>query len=383
MLCLPFFFTPGFMGNSLFVTVTQLPPSCPTSILYHRIQLWPNEELQTSNPACLAELLSMQYNVKRHIYDPIDGIDVDAGEFGPLSSLILSQYQTLMKYLQTQLGYVAEKNLFALPYDWRQYDVSLGEHGFFKRVQLLIEKVYEANQQKRVIIIAHSNGPAIMYGFAMNMTLAWRNKYIAGLVGLSGNFAGQLDCIEEFLWDRHTTVIPDRALDRQVQSTWEASYFCSAYPPTVPSRLVLVSTETASPSSTHNYTASEIPRLLSEYGQKEWSFRMQEAFSHPRMNRTAAPMIDLFCLYGTQVSTPWAYSFKGPILQEEYNVVTYGNGDGNQDDLDNRYCRIWKEPLTRAGHLFEAWEFPNVEHTHMSTDENVHARLAAILTHYP
>lgn len=104
----------------------------------------------------------------------------------------------------------------------------------------------------------------------------------------------------------------------------------------------------------------------------------------PGLDRTAHPLVDTYCLYGTNVSTTYGFVFSQNILEAEAVETLYMEGDGNQDIIDNRFCNVWASDTTaqQLGYVFEASEFPNVRHMQMYSDDNVMQKVREILEKY-
>ena len=49
---------------------------------------------------------------------------------------------------------------------------------YFERVTWLIEETYELNNNKKVVIMAHSMGGLMMLHLLQSKTQEWKNKYI-------------------------------------------------------------------------------------------------------------------------------------------------------------------------------------------------------------
>jgi len=78
------------------------------------------------------------------------------------------------------------------------------------------------------------------------------------------------------------------------------------------------------------------------------------------MNRTESPLVDTYCFYGIGVPTSLYYRFnRAPVLTRA-NYVGDGNGDGDQDYLDNEFCNTWANQLRDNGYSFVSTPFEGV-----------------------
>jgi len=62
-----------------------------------------------------------------------------------------------------------------------------------------VETTYEANGQKKVILLCHSMGSIMMLHLLQNKPQAWKDKYIRALVTLSGVWGGTVRALKVFL----------------------------------------------------------------------------------------------------------------------------------------------------------------------------------------
>jgi pimeloyl-ACP methyl ester carboxylesterase len=85
-------------------------------------------------------------------------------------------YKTLINYItKTFPGYIAGKNLFALPYDWR-LDLTAMEQAYeFDRLANRISQAVASNCGKKAVLIGHSMGTIVSLGLMQNPRFqAWR-----------------------------------------------------------------------------------------------------------------------------------------------------------------------------------------------------------------
>jgi pimeloyl-ACP methyl ester carboxylesterase len=88
----------------------------------------------------------------------------------------LAGYNKLATYItKTFPGYVAGKNLFALPYDWR-LDLTAMDQAFeLDRLASRIGQAVTANCGKKAVLVGHSMGTVVSLGLLQNPRFqAWR-----------------------------------------------------------------------------------------------------------------------------------------------------------------------------------------------------------------
>lgn len=63
---------------------------------------------------------------------------------------------------------------------------------FFPKLKSLVEKTYEMNQKKRVMLLAHSLGNLYVLYFLKMMTPQWKKKYVRSYVAVSAPIGGSV-----------------------------------------------------------------------------------------------------------------------------------------------------------------------------------------------
>ncbi len=391
----PILFLPGFDGNKLFGTITEdavLPSSCGDVKLpiNQPFELTGNPQLPTE---CIQNLLTLQFNSTTQKYSsPYKGFSVSTEQFGRFDT-ISSKYWMFAKIVETW-GYERHHNLFGVPYDYRYMsDNSLTSIGFIQQLQELIEKVYHLNNQRKVILIGHSNGGPTMYTFLTSAIInqAWKDKHIAAMIGLSGNFLGQMNALSSYLYN-------EDPIDQEMECSWESnvgSVTWGGYEGV--KDIPIVTTYYNQPEKEKNYTSqlNDLVSLFDSVGKYGWSDQVKtmygvnpidgSALPTNAMDRSAHPLVDIYCLYGSNITTTYSYVFNDNILTNESAAqVRRMGGDGDQDIIDNQFCQVWqqdKRPIVKEYH-FEAQPFPNVRHMEMYSNKDVMNKVHDIVLNY-
>lgn len=234
----------------------------------------------------------------------------------------------------------------------------------------------------------------------------------------AGNFLGQMNAYKAFTY---TTALGEQAMS----CSWEASYGSTPWGDYAPLKgLPMITTNDDTTTTTPVvYTPSlqdTYEMLLQAQGTAgDWASRLlavngyalrsvpdKTSFADPipstgavhnsdkegmkftkvgpGLDRTPHPLVDTYCLYGTNLSTSYGFVFPQGILDSAATETLYMEGDGNQDIIDNRFCNVWAQDATaqKLGYVFEATEFPNVSHMEMYSDENVMLKVRQILDKY-
>jgi len=154
--------------------------------------------------------------------------------------------------------------LFGVPYDYRfMSDEYYSSSGFIDNVKALIEKAYTINKGRRVFLIGHSNGGPTMYSFLTSKKVSqeWKDRYMAGMIGLSGNFLGQMNCITSFLYN------PDSS-NQEMAASWEANYGSVTWGGFEPALSANIVTTFANTPQEKNYSSSlvDVSQLFEDIG---------------------------------------------------------------------------------------------------------------------
>jgi hypothetical protein len=371
----PVIFLPGYSGSLLYATITDdrnIPSECHDASLPIGIpfRVLGNLTLEKNFPSCVQSLMEIQFNQDTNQFLPQEGIVITTkdGYEG-----IAPVYWPFAKTLEGW-GYQTHKNSYGVPYDYRYLSVeSFLSNGFISTLQKLIERSYHLNHESPAILIGHSNGGPTLYYFLEAMSVEWKEKYLSAIIGLSGNFLGQMNGIKSFIES-------DNEITQEMMNTWEAQYNSLTWGGYTPTE-VLVTTYSGTSLET-NYTTStnDIIALLEQTQHPDWIQRYKATSS--RNNRSLAPSgVDVYCLYGQGLNTSSSFIFSENILNPP-TETKYIDGDGNQDWIDNTFCQSWKSEVEDGGHIFEAQGYDGVHHMQMYLDDNVLISIREILEKY-
>jgi hypothetical protein len=388
----PVIFLPGFGGNSLYANVNDtsfLPNECFDGDNNSKVPLQedfivlPVSHLDTSEDQdCLYAILSLNFNSDTNEFLPLPGIKVGPHYFGNGFKGVSPYYWSLEKAL-VSWGYETNVNIFGAPYDYRiMSQASLVSSGFMSDMQQLVERASEMNDNSGVFLISHSNGGPQSYSFLTAMTQQWRDQYIAGIIGLSGNFLGQMNGYKSVFY-------ADNMNRFNMIASWEATYSTCSWGSYDGFKDIgpLVTTFYGTEQET-NYSVSlhDLSLLFESVGYDDIVTKLNAVY--PIMNRTAHPKVNIHCLYGQGVDTSYSFIFNETILGEYPIIDTrYMNGDGNQDIIDNTFCDVWNNSPTMASgssseYSFEAVGFEGVHHMEMPKNDDVLTKVRSILEAY-
>lgn len=150
---IPIILIPGIMGSRLFSESEQIWPN-----LCRMLNPWGLSPLRLKHDGINAE--DSEYNNIASKDGQAGIIDQYIAECG-IKFMETHPYSHLIDHL-AEKGYIAEKNLFFFPYDWRK-DLRISA----ARLDSLVEQVKRKNGSKQVIILAHSMGGLVARQYIM------------------------------------------------------------------------------------------------------------------------------------------------------------------------------------------------------------------------
>jgi lysophospholipase III len=372
----PIIFLPGYSGSLLYATINDgkmVPTECQeVSIpIGQPFRVLGNISLEKESPTCVKALMETNFDEQTGVFLPKPGIDISTRDgFEGIAPVYWPLIQTFSNW-----GYRNNMNSFGVPYDYRYLGKqSLTQIGFISKLQLLIEKSYQLNHQKKAVLIGHSNGGPTLYYFLEKMSQEWKEKYLSAMIGLSGNFLGQLNGIKTFIYS-------ENSITQQMMNTWEAQYNSLTWHGYQPSQTLVITYANTSSEKRYTTNMNDILALLSDGQQEEWMKRYQATSS--QNDRSIAPTgVDVYCLYGKGIETSSKFVFQENILTDPPVETVMMNGDGNQDDIDNQFCESWRGDVEQGGYRLESQGYEGVRHMQMYLDENVLKSVYEILQTY-
>lgn len=372
----PVVFLPGYSGSLLFATVKAqkfVPVECenvvPVDVPFRVLG---NVTLEANYPKCVQQLMKLEFDPSTGDFFPVEGIEISTGnDYEGIAPVYWPFSKTL-----TSWGYQNLKNSFGQPYDYRYLgSKSLANIGFTSALKQVVEKAFNWNKQTKVILIGHSNGGPTLYYFLSSMTIEWKEKYLAAVIGLSGNFLGQLNAIKSFVYS-------DDETSQDMLNSWEAQYNSFTWGGYTPPQVVVTTYFNTSNEKKYSSSTADILELLENTKKSDWVERYKATSG--RNNPSIAPSgVDIYCLYGQSVNTSSAFIFEENVMTTAPIETIYSPGDGNQDNIDNTYCLQWKEEVEKDGkHVLEAVGYDGVHHMQMYLDENVLNKIHEIVLKY-
>lgn len=301
-------------------------------------------------------------NVRRE-YDPNTGytkqpkgVEVRVPDFGSVESVrnldlkqpkLTGYYSSIINQYE-QLGYTADKNLFAAPYDFRLAPQELIE--YFADLKKLIEKAQQDSaNKKKVTLVCHSMGCTHLLIFLRMQSATWRQSRVRKMIALSSPWGGATKALKAL-------VVGDQ-LDLPLVSEYKIRKLAQTFPSIA---FLLPQAEVyGRPNKNHleaggpvlvqtpqkNYFAHNMDELLKDLNldhQLEW-FRATSSLIKP-----LEPLADLNvdCIHSLNIPTPETMIFRNQtdFPDGEYELIK-GEGDGTVNFESLMICQDWQMKL--------------------------------------
>ena len=197
----PLVLIPGDGGNQLHAKLnkTSAPHYFCQLKSSNYFELWLNlEEISPYVIDCFIDNMKLRYDNKTKLTYNSDGVDITTKNFGASDTVeyldssrlsVTSYFAQISDAFVAKYKYVKGVNIRGAPYDWRKAPNENDE--FFRNLTKLVEETYYANNNTRVMLIAHSMGnPMTLYWLNNYVNQDWKDKFIRYFVSLSAVWGG-------------------------------------------------------------------------------------------------------------------------------------------------------------------------------------------------
>lgn len=360
----PILLVPGYMGSILEASFQRESVSnfCPrsssgTTLWFSAMNYGP-----MMNEKCWLDNIRLNYDpVTRRSY-PDKGVNVYTKGYGngssvdyispPPQQFTETMYFYNMIEIFERMGYVRDRNVRGVPYDWRRAYNENEE--FAVNFKALVEETYALNNGTPVITICHSMGCLFTYPFFQRQSPEWKEKYIKSWIVLGAPLGGTFKYLYGSFADDDYPASMFRII-RQAERTFSAKQFLMPRTGTFGDD-VLIET------STKNYTAADYEEIFTALNQpiayNQW-LDSKDVYDDSTL---ASPgNFDILCVAG--VSKP---TIEKAVIDGELNPnrvrwkAVYGDGDGYVNVKSGRICQKLGENNSRF-----VYREINVEHMEM------------------
>jgi len=302
--------------------------------------IWLNLELMVPYVLdCWVDNVRLVYdNVTRRTSNS-PGVETRIPEFGntssvewldPSKSAYGAYFKDIVESLQP-LGYERGINIKGAPYDFRKAPNECEE--YFVNFKKLVEDTYAENDQRPLVLVAHSMGGPFMLYFLNRQTQKWKDTHIRALVTLSGVWGGAVKALKVFASGDNLGIYVLSAWTlRGEQITSPSLAFL------LPSDSFWSPDEILISTPLRNYTILDFEAYFNDMnlrnGYEMW------LDTKDMIHDLTPPGVEVHCLYGIGVQTEEHVSYK--TIPSNSPTIKYGDGDGTVNLRSLEGCLRWR-----------------------------------------
>lgn len=278
--------------------------------------------------------------------ESVRNLDLKSPKLGAYFSAIIDQYE--------RLGYKADENLLAAPYDFRLAPQELG--AYFADLKQLIERALRQQspspldgKRKKVTLICHSMGCTHLLVFLRQQSASWRQSRIRKLIALSSPWAGAIKALKALVvGDSLELPSLSEVKMRAIARTYPSIAFLLPQAE-VFGRPNKDRVEAGGPmlvqTPARQYRANQMDALLRDLNltkQLEW-FEATASLIKPL---DPLPDLHVDCIHGLNAPTPETLIFReeSSFPDGEYELIS-GDGDGTVNSESLMVCQDWAKKL--------------------------------------
>lgn len=346
----PVILIPGLLGSRLQARTFKV----------HRVNIFCSkqsnwQEVWLSLRAFLPWVVDCWLDNARLEFDPTTGfarqpagIEAQVPDFGSVQSVrhldlrspsLTGYFEPIIARYES-LGYTADKNLLAAPYDFRVAPQQLMDTYYVQLKQLIEQAQTRSSTMQPVTLVCHSMGCTHLLAFLRRQSPAWRQKRIRKVIALGSPWAGSVKSLKAIVVGDELEMplvspVKMRKLARSFPSISfllpQASYFS-------PDQNLVETPE-------RNYKVSQMEELLKDLNlTTNWNWF--EATS--KLIKSSEPLIDVHidCIHSLNIPTPMTLHFNklADLPNGEHKVIK-GDGDGTVNYESLMVCADWASKL--------------------------------------
>ncbi|KAG6540805.1 hypothetical protein Mapa_017829 [Marchantia paleacea] len=281
---------------------------------------------------CFAERMKLVYNKDTERFENFPGVETRVPYWGTTDGLeyldptfksLASYMAPLVKAIKAE-GYEVGKNLFGAPYDFRYapgpYAADVAVRFGDDLIQL-IEKAHDENDNRPVVLVAHSLGGLWSLYVLNKQPLSWRTKYIKSFVSIATPWGGTVQEMLTFAsgYTEGISLLDPLTLRDEQRSSESNLWLLPLSKVFGPQPLVITPTRT--------YTAHDMEDFLRDIGYPEGVDAYRARIPSLTSNLTAPGVpVSIVCGYG--VETPERLLYYEAEGFDRQPTVMNGDGDG-------------------------------------------------------
>ncbi|KAL8581133.1 hypothetical protein ACOMHN_033581 [Nucella lapillus] len=330
----PVLLVPGLGGSMLFADGSNFYCDIPASYI------WVDVSFIYWHTDCFVEAIRLYYDNTTRTTHNAPKIDVYSDQVGstltisnldPLGlvfSLFLQYYAPMIDMLNSA-GYDTN-NLRGAAYDFRKAPNEMGY--FYDNLTILIEDMYEQNDNQPVVVIGHSMGNPVMLYYYNHRPQEWKDKYLKSHISLAGVWGGTVEALQAITSGSPLETLYPNVLRIAERSFPSINWLMPSDRFWGPDEVLVVTAE-------RNYTSSDYHQLYNRMSDGDGLHMWED--TKDLIYDLTPPGIEFHCLYGYGVATQSLYVFpKGAFPNDlpDYNI---GDGDGTVNTRSLQGCLRW------------------------------------------
>ena len=198
----------------------------------------------------------------------------------------------------------------------------------------LIEEMYSENDNKKTVLVCHSNGCTNNYYFLLQASAAWKSKYIQAWVTLGGPLGGAAQALDAIATgDNYNIGLIDQTLARDLEHTFSS---IGAVLPVQEffQNITVLSLEGV------NYFAKDLPKIFELLNDTSGALMWQKSVQI-RNSSFPHPGVEVHCLRATGTPTLESLLYTSRKAFPKNPNKIFGEGDGTVNKVSSDACLRW------------------------------------------
>ncbi|KAK7601458.1 hypothetical protein V9T40_008899 [Parthenolecanium corni] len=339
--------------------------------------------------ACFADNMRLHYNTTTGTTYNSPGVETRVPPYLRKTEKDTYYYGKFIGVFE-KYGYKRNVSIKLAPYDWRKGPHEINE--YWDHLRQLVVNTYYENNNKRVSLIVHSMGGPMALAFLHQQPQVFKDTYIESLISLSGAYGGSTLAVSVFIqgivthmlkllqdyqpvcspmhWVMDVTKALFNPSIQQVANSFPSVYWL------FPSPIAWEKSEVLIQTPSKNYSLGNIHELF-QYLNRTTEYELYQKVLPYNLN-FSAPGVEVYCLYGQNVTTLSSLEYTDKFPSEEVKQVK-GDGDGTVNLNSLQKCKQWKSQQKEPFHEIP---FMNVNHMNMTTDETAKLNKTSVVAPY-
>ncbi|XP_055934698.1 phospholipase A2 group XV-like [Argiope bruennichi] len=262
---------------------------------------------------------------------------LDPSSFLPpfIQRLIMSSYYVDIVNGLVDIGYKRNVDIRGAPYDYRKAPNEMGQ--YYDGVKKMVEETYERSNQTKVTFVCHSMGCPITNYLFNQQSQAWKDKYIKGLISLSGAYGGAVKAMKTIASGENLgiLIVKQSTIKIEQMSSSSLTYM-------LPSRHLWGPDEVLAFTKTKNYTVANYEEFFRDIDHPTGYEMYKDTFPYADES-IKPPRVEVICIYGFGLPTTEMMDYrKDKSLPNSPTLVKRNFGDGTVNERSLKVCSNWE-----------------------------------------